>query len=339
MKTLITGANGFVGSAVLRLLLAEGHEVRALVRVRSNRNNLADLPVELMEGDLTDSASLRKAVTNCDYLFHVAADYRLWIPDPALMYRTNVDGTRLLLQHAGDAGVKKIVYTSSVATLGINPDKTPANEDTPVSLADMIGHYKRSKYLAEEEVHKLVKSQQLPVTIVNPSTPIGPRDTKPTPTGRIIVDCLSGRIPAYVDTGLNIAHVDDVARGHVLALEQGEIGERYILGGEDMSLKSILEIICEIGKRKPPTISIPHNLILPIAKLIEIWAGFTGVEPLTTVDGINMAKKHMYFSSAKAKEKLGYQSRPARAAIDDAIAWFVEHKYCNIGENNRRLST
>ena len=330
MLTLITGANGFVGSAVLRLLLDEGHEVRALVRAGSNRQNLANLPVEIVEGDLTDSSSLKNAVTNCDYLFHVAADYRLWIPDPAQMYLTNVDGTRLLMQHAAEAGVKNAVYTSSVATLGINADLSPANETTPVSLDNMIGHYKRSKYLAEEEVHKLVASHQLPVTIVNPSTPIGPRDIKPTPTGRIIVDCLSGRIPAYVDTGLNIAHVDDVARGHLLALEKGKIGERYILGGEDLTLKSILGIICEIGQRKPPSISIPHNLILPIAKLIEIWAGFTKVEPLTTVDGIRMAKKHMFFSSAKAIAELGYQSRPARDALEDAINWFVENNYCSI---------
>lgn len=332
MKTLITGANGFVGSAVLRHLLDAGHEVRALVRAGSNRNNLANLSVEIVEGDLTDSDSLRKAVTSCDYLFHVAADYRLWIREPSVMYQANVDGTRLLMQHAGDAGIKKIVYTSSVATLGINADKSPANEDTPVSLDDMIGHYKRSKYLAEKEVFKLIRSQQLPVTIVNPSTPIGPRDIKPTPTGRIIVDCLSGRIPAFVDTGLNIAHVDDVAKGHLLALDKGEIGERYILGGEDMTLKAILELICEIGNRKPPTISIPHNVILPIAKLIEIWAGFTGVEPLTTVDGIKMAKKHMFFSSARAIEKLGYQSRSARDAIGDAISWFVANNYCAINK-------
>jgi dihydroflavonol-4-reductase len=330
MKTLITGANGFVGSAVLRHLLDDGHDIRALLRPGSNRKNLSGLPVEIVEGDLTDSNSLKNAVKNCVYLFHVAADYRLWIPKPELMYRTNVDGTRLLMQHAGDAGIKKIVYTSSVATLGINPDRSPANEDTAVSLADMIGHYKRSKYLAEEEVHKLVDAQQLPVTIVNPSTPIGPRDIKPTPTGRIIVDCLCGRIPAYVDTGLNIAHVDDVARGHMLALDKGAIGERYILGGEDMSLKSILEIICEIGQRTPPRISIPHNLILPVAKLIEIWAGISGVEPLTTVDGIKMAKKHMYFSSHKAREKLAYESRPARQAIEDAIRWFVDNSYCSI---------
>ncbi len=277
MKTLITGANGFVGSAVLRQLLKEGHEVRALVRTGSNRSNLADLPLEIIEGDLIDSNSLKNAVSGCDYLFHVAADYRLWTPEPAQMYQTNVDGTRILIQHAADAGVKKIVYTSSVATLGINPDKSPADEDTPVCLADMIGHYKRSKYLAEEEVHELIRSQQIPVTIVNPSTPIGPRDIKPTPTGRIIVDCLCGRIPAYVDTGLNIAHVDDVAHGHLLALDKGEVGERYILGGEDLSLKAILKLICEIGQRKPPRISLPHNLVLPVAKLIEIWACISGI--------------------------------------------------------------
>ncbi len=330
MKTLITGANGFVGSAVLRQLLKEGHEVRALVRTGSNRSNLADLPLEIIEGDLIDSNSLKNAVSGCDYLFHVAADYRLWTPEPAQMYQTNVDGTRILIQHAADAGVKKIVYTSSVATLGINPDKSPADEDTPVCLADMIGHYKRSKYLAEEEVHELIRSQQIPVTIVNPSTPIGPRDIKPTPTGRIIVDCLCGRIPAYVDTGLNIAHVDDVAHGHLLALDKGEVGERYILGGEDLSLKAILKLICEIGQRKPPRISLPHNLVLPVAKLIEIWAGISGIEPLTTVDGIRLAKKHMFFSSNKAVEKLGYQSRTARSAIEEAIIWFVDNNYCTI---------
>lgn len=334
MKTLITGASGFVGSAVLRLLLEAGHEVRALVRPGSDRRNLADLPVTLCEGDLTDTASLRSAVAGCDYLFHVAADYRLWIPDPALMYRTNVDGTRILMQQAGEAGVKKIVYTSSVATLGIKPDKTPANEDTAVTLDDMIGDYKRSKFLAEQEVHKLVRSAGLPATIVNPSTPIGPRDIKPTPTGRIIVDCLNGRIPAYVDTGLNIAHVDDVARGHLLALDQGQIGERYILGGEDMNLRDILAVICEIGKRRAPGIRIPHDLLLPVAWLSELWAGISGVEPLATVDGIRMSRKHMFFSSDKAATRLGYHSRPAREAIGDAIKWFSENAY--IGKSGSR---
>ena len=334
MKTLITGASGFVGSAVLRLLLEAGHEVRALVRPGSDRRNLGDLPVTICEGDLTDTASLRSAVAGCDYLFHVAADYRLWIPDPALMYRTNVDGTRILMQQAGEAGVKKIVYTSSVATLGINPDKTPANEDTAVTLDDMIGDYKRSKFLAEQEVHKLVSSAGLPAIIVNPSTPIGPRDIKPTPTGRIIVDCLNGKIPAYVDTGLNIAHVDDVARGHLLALELGQIGERYILGGEDMSLQDILRVICEIGERRAPGIRIPHDLLLPVAWLSELWAGISGVEPLATVDGIRMSRKHMFFSSDKAATRLGYHSRSARDAIGDAIKWFSENAY--LGKSGSR---
>ncbi len=327
MKTLITGANGFVGSAVLRLLLNSGHDVRALLRPGSNRTNLNGLSVEIVEGDLCDSASLRSAVVGCKYLFHIAADYRLWVPDPAPMYKANVEGTRNLIQYATECGIEKIVYTSSVATLGIHADRSPANEESPVSLNDMIGHYKRSKYLAEEEVMKLVTDISAPVTIVNPSTPIGPRDIKPTPTGRIIVDCLNGKIPAYVDTGLNIAHVDDVARGHLLALDKGKIGERYILGGEDMSLKDILRQICEVGKRKPPGISLPHNLILPFARLIELWADMTGVEPLATVDGIKMAKKHMFFSSAKAKNELAYQSRPASEAISDAIKWFQLNGY------------
>ena len=236
----------------------------------------------------------------------------------------------MLLQYSGDAGVEKIVYTSSVATLGIHADRTPADEDSPICLDDMICHYKRSKYLTEEEVHNLIAAKQLPATIVNPSTPISPRDIKPTPTGRIIVDCLAGKIPAYVDTGLNIAHVDDVAWGHLLALEKGEIGERYILGGEDMSLKIILGLICEIGLRKPPKINIPHNLILRIARLIEIYTDFTGVEPLATVDGIKMAKKYMFFSNEKAKKNLGYQSRPGEEAIADAISWFVTNSYCKI---------
>lgn len=328
MKTLITGANGFVGSAVLRLLLEAGHDVRVLLRPGSDRSNLEGLPVEIAEGDLTREESLKKAIVSCKYLFHVAADYRLWIPDPDLMYRTNVEGTRKLMQLARDAGVEKIVYTSSVATLGIHADRSPANEESPVSIKDMIGHYKRSKFLAEQEVHELIRKQELPCTIVNPSTPIGPRDVKPTPTGRIIVDCINGKIPAYVDTGLNIAHVDDVARGHLLALEKGEIGERYILGGEDMSLREILACICELSGRHPPAISIPHNLVLPVAWIIEKWSALSGAEPLATVDGIKMAKKHMFFSSDKARTKLDYRSRPARQAFEDAINWFRENGYC-----------
>jgi dihydroflavonol-4-reductase len=323
MPTLITGASGFVGSAVLRHLLESGHEVRALVRPGSDRRNLAELAgVTVMEGDLTDAASLRRAVQDCDYLFHVAADYRLWIPEPDVIYRINVQGTRDLIEAAVEAGVKRIVYTSSVATLGLNPNRTPADEQTPVSLDDMVGHYKRSKYLAEREVDRLVRERDAPVIIVNPSTPVGPRDIKPTPTGRIFADMLRGRMPAYVETGLNIVHVEDVATGHLLAFERGDIGERYILGGENMTLRELLEAIAVAGNVKPPRIGIPHGAILPVAWAAEQWARLSGTTPLVSLDEIRMARKFMYFSSAKAEYRLGYRPRPARQAIEDAVNWF-----------------
>ena len=328
MTTLITGANGFVGSALVRLLLQQGHDVKALVRPGSNRRNLEQLDINLVEGDLTDAASLQRALSGCSHLFHVAADYRLWIPDPDRMYRTNVGGTRDLFRHAADAGVNRMVYTSSVATLGINRDRTPADETTPVTLSDMVGHYKRSKFLAEQAVRELVEQQGLPIVIVNPSTPIGPRDIKPTPTGRIIVDTLRGKIPAYVDTGLNVAHVDDVAQGHLLAFDRGESGKRYILGGENLSLKTILGIICNYAGLTPPRLRLPHNVVYPFAWLAQNWARVSGKEPFATVDSVNMAKKFMYFSSARAEQDLGYDPRPARRAIEDAIDWFRNNKYC-----------
>jgi len=329
MKTFITGANGFVGSAVLRQLLNEGHEIKALIRPGSNRRNLEGLPVELCEGDLANPDSLAHAMTGCDLLFHVAADYRLWIPDPDSMYRVNVEGTRNLLIHAFNAGVKKAVYTSSVAALGLNEQGGAANEDTPVTPDRIIGHYKRSKYLAEQEVLRMVRDEQFHIVIVNPSTPVGPRDIKPTPTGRIIVDTLNGKIPAYVDTGLNIVHVDDVAHGHILALEHGLPGERYILGGDNMTLKAILEEICTIAGLRPPRIKLPHNVIIPIAWLAERLAGVTGKEPIATVDSVRMAKKNMFFSSDKARKILGYMPRPGREGIADAIRWFRANNYCN----------
>ena len=264
----------------------------------------------------------------CSRLFHAAADYRLWIPDPERMYRTNVDGTRDLLRAAADAGVNRMVYTSSVAALGINRDRSPAGETTPVNIGDMVGHYKRSKFLAEQAVRELVEEHGLPAVIVNPSTPIGPRDVKPTPTGRIIVDALKGKIPAYVDTGLNIAHVDDVAAGHLAALERGEPGNRYILGGENLSLKTILGIICDYADLTPPRLRLPHNAVYPFAWLAEQWARVSGKEPFATVDGVKMSKKFMYFSSALAQQELGYEARPARLAIEDAINWFRENGYC-----------
>jgi len=329
MKTLITGASGFVGSAVLRKLIGAGHEVRALVRVNSDRRNLAGLDVELFEGDLGDPVSLKRAVAGCNRLFHVAADYRLWIPNPDYMYNINVVGSTNLLRFAAEAGADRIVYTSSVAALGLTQDGSPANEETPVIPEKIIGHYKRSKYLAEQEVLKLFSDEQVPVILVNPSTPVGPRDIKPTPTGKIIVDTLNRRMPAYVDTGLNIVHVDDVAAGHLLASEKGKFGEKYILGGEDMTLKQILDVICDIAGLAPPRIRIPHNAVLPIAWLAECWARVSGREPMATVDGVRMARKKMYFSSDKAKNVLGYSARPARQGLADAIDWFRDNGYCN----------
>ena len=327
MKTLVTGATGFVGAAVLRALLDAGHDARVLVRPASDRRNLADLPVEVATGDLNDAASLRRAVSGCTSLFHVAADYRLWIPDPDAIYRTNVEGTKQLLRSALEAGVSRIVYTSSVATLGINPDRRPAIEETPARETDMVGHYKRSKYLAEQAVLELVRGSRAPVVIVNPSAPVGPRDIKPTPTGRIIVDMLRRRMPAYVETGLNVVHVDDVASGHLSAFHKGKVGERYILGGENLTLKEILDAIAEIAGVPAPRVRIPHNAVLPIAWAAEQVARWTGHEPFATVDGIRMARKFMYFSHDKAARELGYRPRPAREGLVSAIAWFREHGY------------
>lgn len=325
---MITGATGFVGSAVLRQLIKSGHSVRALVRSNSDRRNLAGLSIEICTGDLTDRPSLDRAVAGCSTLFHVAADYRLWVINPRAIYEANVTGTRNIMLAAAHAGVTRIVYTSSVATLGLNPDGSPADEDTPVSLANMIGHYKRSKFLAEAEVKRLAEEEGLPVIIVNPSTPVGPRDIKPTPTGRIIVDAASGRMPAYVDTGLNLVHVDDVAAGHLLALERGKVGERYVLGAVNMTLKEILTELAAITGRQPPKIRLPHNLVLPIAYVSEAWARtMGGKEPRVTLVGVRLAKKRMFFSTEKARRVLGFHPRPVGEALQDAVNWFREHGY------------
>ena len=328
MTTLITGATGFLGSAVLRLLVAEGREVRALVRKGSDSRNIDGLDIERVTGDLTNGASLKAAVKGCDALYHVAADYRLWIPKPKEIYDINVDGTRNLMRAAGEAGVARIVYTSSVAVLGLGKDGTPADEDLPVGLGDMTGHYKRSKYLAEEAVREMVSNDGLPAVIVNPTAPIGARDIKPTPTGRITVDFVNGRMPAYVDTGLNLVHVDDCAQGHLLAFEHGKPGERYILGGENLSLKQILSTIADITGGKAPRLRIPHNLIMPVAVVAEAWTRLTGgSEPFVTVDGLRMAKKKMYYSHQKAARALEYAPRPAAKALRDAVRWFRENGY------------
>ncbi|MDR3448562.1 MAG: NAD-dependent epimerase/dehydratase family protein [Alphaproteobacteria bacterium] len=331
--TFLTGATGFVGASVARLLIARGHTLRVLSRPHNDRRNLQGLDVEIVEGDLARPETYRDALKNCANLFHVAADYRIWVPDAAAMNHINVDGTRALMLAALDAGVQHIVYTSSVATLGLHKDGTPSSEDTPVSFADMVGTYKQSKFLAEEEVSRLIAHHKLPAVIVNPSTPIGPRDIKPTPTGRIIVDAVKGRMPAYVDTGLNIAHVEDVAMGHVLAFERGKIGERYILGGDNLALSDILAEIANIAGRPAPTIKLPRAAIYPVAFAMEIAARASlffgpGWEPMVTIDALRMSKKKMYFTSAKAERELGYKPRPAREAILDAIAWFRAEGYC-----------
>lgn len=322
---LVTGATGFVGSAVARALLARGQAVRVLVRRGSDRANLAGLEVDLAEGDLTDPASLARAVVGCRHVFHVAADYRIWVPDPAAMLRANVDGTTALMLAAAEAGAERIVYCSSVAALGLTKDGSPADETTPVSEASVVGIYKKSKFRAEQAVLALVRDRGLPAVIVNPAAPIGPRDIKPTPTGKMIADAASGRMPAYVDTGLNVVHVDDVAQGHLLALDRGRIGERYILGGENLTLAQVLAMVATQVGRTPPRIKLARELLWPLALACEGLAALTGREPLVTRDHLRMARKLMFFSSAKAEVELGYRPRPAAIAIADAITWFRAH--------------
>ena len=325
MKAMVTGATGFVGAAVARALLARGWAVRALTRPGSDTANLDDLDIERVPGDVTDAASVARATAGCTHVFHVAADYRLWVPDPARMRQVNVDGTRNVLRAAADAGVERLVHTSSVATLGLHADGRPSDERTEASTDDMIGPYKRTKFDAEREAARWARDEGLPVVIVNPSTPIGPGDVKPTPTGRMVLDAISGRMPAFVDTGLNIVHVDDVAEGHLLAMTHGVVGERYVLGGENLVLRDILARLARLSGRRPPRVRLPHGLVLPIAHAAEAVARRTGREPRLTVTGIRLAKKHMFFSSQRARRELGYAPRPADAALADAVAWFREH--------------
>ncbi|MGE0736232.1 MAG: hopanoid-associated sugar epimerase [Alphaproteobacteria bacterium] len=328
MTALVTGATGFLGSAVARRLIERGESVRLLTRPNSDRRNLEGLKAELVEGDLRDRRSLERALKGCTSLYHVAADYRLWVRRPQELYDSNVEGSRNIMLAAAEAGVARIVYTSSVAVLGPHKDGTPADEASPVAETDMIGPYKHSKFMAERAVKELVAAHRIPVVIVNPSTPVGPRDVKPTPTGRLIVEAARGKMPAYVDTGLNLVHVDDCAAGHLLAMERGEVGERYILGGEDMSLRDILAAIAAIVGRRPPLFRIPHNAVYPVALLAEAKVRVLGGrEPMTTRDSIRMAKKKMFFSSAKAQAALGYRPRPAADGLRDAVAWFNAHGY------------
>ncbi len=320
--TLVTGATGFVGSAVARALLARGHRVRALARPGGDRRNIAGLDVEVAEGDLGDAASLARAAAGCRFVMHVAADYRIWVPDEEAMLRANVEGTRAMMRAALAAGAERVVHCSSVAALGLTADGTPADEATPVSEVGIVGIYKKSKFRAEQAVLAMVREQGLPAVIVNPAAPIGPRDIKPTPTGRMVADAAAGKVPAYIDTGLCVVHVDDVAEGHVLALERGRIGERYILGAENLALRDLLALVARAAGRRAPRIRLPAPLLWPVALACEGLARVAGIEPVVTRDHLRMARKRMFFSHAKAARELGFAPRPAEAAVTDAVAWF-----------------
>ena len=328
MKALVTGATGFVGSNLVRELVADGVEVRILVRAGSDRRAVADLPVEAAIGDLLDPASLAPALQGVDHLYHVAADYRLWAPDPTALYRVNVDGTRELLQAAEAAGVSRVVYTSSVGTLGLPPDGTPGTEATPVTLADMVGDYKRSKFLGEREA-EAAAARGVPVVIVNPSAPVGPWDWKPTPTGRMLVDYLKGRMFAYLDTGLNVVHVRDVARGHVLAAARGRVGERYILGHAEgnLGLREIFVRLAPYTGIPAPRWRLGYAVALAFATLFEGASRLTGREPLASRTAVRMAKKRMFFDPGRAVRELGLPQTPVDQALRDAIDWFWAHGY------------
>jgi dihydroflavonol-4-reductase len=327
VRVFITGATGFVGAHVARRYAAQGASLRLLTRKTSRLDVLSGLDAETIVGDLREPEKLRPALEGCDALVHVAADYRLWVRDPREMYAANVDGTRELLRIAREAGVERVVYTSSVATMGFKSDGSIVNEDTPVTIDDMIGHYKRSKFLGEQEAIKAARAGQH-VMILNPTTPIGPGDWKPTPTGRIIVDFLNRKFPAYVDTGLNLVDVDEVARIHVVALHRGTPGERYILGGENLTLKQILDRMSAITGLPSPTVKVPHTVAMAFAFFDETVTGkMRGKEPRATVEAVRMGKKMMFASSARAERDLGFKVLPIYSALRSAIHWFVEHGY------------
>ncbi len=332
MKAFVTGGSGFIGAAIVRALLEDGFGVRVLLRPGSDRRNLAGLEVEQWEGDLLQPASLANGMAGCDLLFHAAADYRLWTPEPAAMYAANVDGTRNILAAALESGISRVVYTSSVGTLGNPGDGRPGTEETPVTLADMVGHYKRSKFLAEREAESFL-AKGLPLVIVNPSTPVGPGDVKPTPTGKMIVDFLNGRMPAYLETGLNIIDVDDCARGHLLAASRGEIGRKYILGGEDLSMKEILRLLAAASGRPAPKMRLPRLPVLLAAHASEAVARVTGREPLIPVAGVRMAAKKMFFDSSRARAELGLDTGAPAVALQRAVDWFRANGYVSPQES------
>lgn len=329
MKALVTGASGFIGSAVVRRLLDEGMAVRVLVRQKEVPLNLKGLSVERVTGDIRDPLVRKQALRGCGALFHMAADYRLWVPNPETMYRTNVEATRGIVMEAAAAGLERIVYCSSVAVLGHEKQRKPANEDTPSAVDQMVGHYKRSKFLAEESVRDLIEENEAPVVIINPTAPVGPGDVKPTPTGRMVLDAFCGRMPAYVNTGLNLVHVDDVAQGAWLAFTKGEIGERYILGGENVRMRELLRMVARLAGRTAPLIRLSTRMLYPLALVMEGLAHRSGKEPLIHREVLRMAHRPMFFSSQKARDLLGYTSRPAETAIADAVQWFERNGYTN----------
>ncbi len=327
MRAFVTGATGFLGSHVARVLADQGADLRLLVRPTSNLKNLEGLRADTAIGDLRDAASLEKAISGCDTVFHVAADYRLWVRDPGEMYRSNVDGTRAILEAARKNGVRRVVYTSSVATIGFTSNGRPADEDSPVSLADMIGHYKRSKFMAEQVALEAGRSG-MHVVVVNPTTPIGEQDVKPTPTGRIVVDFLKRKFPAYVETGLNLVDVRECAQGHVAALEKGKSGERYILGGENLTLKQILDKLGAITGLPSPKVKLPYMFAFAAGVVDEVITGrMLHREPRATVDTVRMGKKKMFASSAKAERELGWKIVPADDALRRSVEWFRANGY------------
>ena len=327
MTTLVTGATGFVGSHVARQLLAAGNCVRVLIRRSSRLQALDGLAVEYVEGDLRDVGSLDRALRGVRRIFHVAADYRLWTRHPDEIYETNVEGTRRLFEIAARLGMERVVYTSTVATIAVPSDGgSLPNEESRAGLEQMIGHYKRSKFLAELEAKKAAAAG-VPVVIVNPTAPVGPGDWKPTPTGRLIVDFLNGRMPAYVDTGLNVVSVEDVAAGHLLAAEHGRIGERYILGARNMTLKEILSALAPIARRRAPRLRLPHGVALAAGYLDQFVARLTGREPQIPVEGVKMSRHRMFVASDKAERELGYNPGPVEPALAAAVRWYEEHGY------------
>ncbi len=336
MKVLVTGASGFIGGAVVRALVKAEIEVRVIARNGSDTRNLTGLPVEQVEGDLRNRGSLMRALNGCRRLYHIAAHYALWAKEPSIFYDINVAGTRNLLEAARETGIERTVYCSTIGAIGLPPDGGIGTETTPVSLDQMAGHYKRSKYLAEQEVMKLSR-EGLPVVIVNPSAPVGEGDVKPTPTGQVIVDFMKGRMPAYIETGMNLVDVDDVAAGHLLAMEKGRVGERYILGNKNLMLREVFEILSRLTGVNAPRIKLPRLAILPLAHINEWMARFTNIPPRIPLEGIRMAKYKMHYDCSKAVRELGFPQTPVEVALEKAVRWFKRMDMRNRRGSRRRI--